>query len=284
MRWRLNSSYGLLYLENYSIYLETASSVTDLETRFSYDVAGAIGTSSFVANFERLKVKAITPSSSGVNEPPVVSFPDGDYWITGSDVPGVDGFYSSVGGSSYYYTNGAYDLYQYYGQMGEDYSVQWVIVSSGTVITALSDALYIQVVYYYDTPTPDGWMIPGISPANPLDGTPVDIEVYGIPVTYIPSINGSIAPEGTSLFGVYSYTDAEDHSDDSIYQWYWLSDAGNNVFTPIDTVEGRTRVYEIKGNEGGQIKFGVTARDSEGAVGNTILSDPVLVEIVGGTD
>jgi hypothetical protein len=78
MMWKLNSRYGLHHLDRYSIHLETAASVADLDDQYSYDVTGAIGTVTYVATFERLKVKAIAASFSDANDITSFSFAAAD--------------------------------------------------------------------------------------------------------------------------------------------------------------------------------------------------------------
>ena len=357
MNRRLGGRSGLLYLDRFSMYLETAESVVDLEKRYSYEVAGTIDseTPNYLALFEYLRVESIEPivlsdekeitsfffavednaaagidvdlyadiidtaisvsvdpsvdipalvptiavssgaavspasgttglfsgpdigvdftvtaengstqvytatiEQEGRNNPPEVSFPDGDYLIAGAPETGVNGSYWYVAFRKY--TNGTYYL------IYPDAST-WAISTTDT-LSDFSEALYIapSLRNAFNAPI-DGWTTPG------GESVP-DLNVYEVPVASDTQYYSS-PPNGATLYGVYDYYDVDGHADASTFQWYRVDTSAPGNFAPI--LGATERSYFIDGTEGGQVKFEVTPRDAAGASAASIMTEAITV-------
>jgi hypothetical protein len=206
----------------------------------------------------------------GENNPPVVSFPAGDFLIAGAELP-----FDAANGEYFYlstrkYSNGDFFLYYMsYTPPGEATEYYWVISGTDT-ITSPYDAAYFFQALRFRYPLAEGWMVGGVTPV-PMP----ELRVYGVPVSSDAQYYSS-PPVGATLYGVYLFDDPDiGDTDASTYQWYQVIDPYIPEFGPIPGATGR--YYTVTGTEGGEILFEVTAQDSRGAVGNTVLSDRVVV-------
>lgn len=201
---------------------------------------------------------------AGGNHPPVASFPDWDYEITGAEIDAVNQCYTASGtsyGRTMYVGDGnpVYKLFAFSAtDIGNDSA--W-----GIHTVQLDWADSVDLTYYImfqesteTCPPEDGWR----------DSSGVIIPALN--VTFIP-IAGDVSSSGNSLTATYEFSDSDgDNEESSAYQWYRCasgSDSGTAIPGAVSTS------YTIVADDLNKyLKFEVTPVDEHGFAGTPVLS------------
>lgn len=285
-RWiysRLRGRFGLFYLDLYDQYLATAASISDGDDDWVYLVRGfdTEGTE-LEATIEGSTVTGIETVGvpPAANQPPIVSFYDGDLLVDGAGDSLTNGVYVEGGtlNGAPYYVIGEGTLDERFVYLGVDESFTyfaWIVddtLPGAMTAEPTSEVYYLSVMsgsaQIVKFPTPTGWSLGG-------QGTAPEPTIATLPFSADKDyVSGPEYLDGTTLTVQYLFFDADGDPEGATgFQWYRCDPDGTNP-TAVSGAIDRSYTVDSTVDAGFAFTVEITPVDATGTIGDAVMSDP----------